>query len=74
MDSLLEEGVWSEPVSESGRGITAQFQNVYGSYWKAQERHFGPGSAGILIFVPRPASPVISLKLLKAFCFCRQRV
>src|SRR6516162_5537700 len=27
-----------------------------------------------LAFVPRPASPVIPLKLLKAFCFCRQRV
>jgi len=42
MDSLLEEGVWSEPVSESGRGITAQFQNVYGSYWKRKSAISGP--------------------------------
>jgi len=41
-DSLLEEGVWSEPVSESGRGITAQFQNVYGSYWKRKSAISGP--------------------------------
>jgi hypothetical protein len=48
-DSLLEGGVWSEPVSESGRGITAQFQNVYGSYWKRKSAISGTGSAGILI-------------------------
>jgi len=34
-DSPLEGRVCSEPVSESGRGIRAQFQNIYGMILEA---------------------------------------